>query len=123
MNWIYRHIYFLALRTPSRETADDVATMFVGAFVAMHTVLLVFVVKHLTGIGLAPSWETPAIVGFCLVCIALAFYYYGFRKNGVRIILAAKRSGKEPRPVVAMAIVLETVFVPIWAIPMLLWVR
>ena len=123
MNWIYHHIYFLALQTPSKKTADDVATMFVGAFAAMHLVLLAYVIKHLTGAGLASSKEAPAIVGVCLVCIALAFYYYAFLKNGARVIRAAKESGRQPRLIVAVAIILETVFLPIWAIPLLLLVR
>ncbi len=122
MNWVYRHIHFLALRTPSKDTADDVATMFVGAFAAMHLVLLGFVIKHLAGIESSLSWETPAIVGVCLVCIGLAFYYYAFRKNGVRIIREAQKSGSEPKISVAIVIFVETVFLPIWAVPLLLFV-
>lgn len=123
MNWIYRHVYFLALHTPSKKTPDDVATMFVGGFVAMHLVVLGFVFKHLTGIGPTSSWEAPAIVGVCLVCIALAFYYYEFRKNGARIIREAKESGEVAKLGIAIAIILETVFLPIWAIPLLMFVR
>lgn len=122
MNWIYRHVYYLALHTPSKKTPDDVATMFVGGFAAMHLVVLAFAIKHLTRIGITSSFEAPVIVGICLVCIGLAFYYYTFRKNGVRVIREGKERGEEPRLGVAIAIILETVFLPIWAIPLLMYV-
>ena len=116
MDWIYRHAYEFALRSPSKKDADDVAAMFVGAAVAMHIVFGVCLLDwwaH-TGVG------TEFVVVVAIVCMAVSFYHYAFRKNGARVIADAKSQRKKTNHWVAALLVIEVCFMPLLMAPVLI---
>lgn len=119
MDWIYVRIYYFALSSPSKNDAGDVAAMFLGGFVALHAITFAYILKRLTGLGIRSSYETVVIVVSCIVSMAFSFYVYETKGRGPELIRRARDNGVVPRPLVGMLIILETVFLPIWAIPLL----
>jgi hypothetical protein len=121
MNWIYRHIYFLLLKTPGRETAGDSASLFVGAFVGMHMLVLTYTYKRIYDLDLSMFLGKTSIVIFAIICMAVSFIYYDGLGKGKVIVERTEASGNIPNPIIGSLVFLEAVALPIWAIPLLLW--
>jgi hypothetical protein len=115
MNWIYRQIYRLSLRTPSKHSADETAALFVGLFAAMHIEFITFFVLRSANVRIPPSIIKASIIAGFLVCMGVAFYHYVYRKKGTLIMKGADTSLGIVNLVVSVALVLETFFLPIWA--------
>ena len=113
MDWIYRHAYEFALRSPSKKTDDDAAAMFVGMAVAMHLIFAACLLDWWAHTGV----RTEFVVVVAIVSVAVSFYHYAFRKNGARVIADAKSQRKKTNLWIAAVLVLEVCFLPLLMAP------
>ena len=85
---IYYSIYCLAWWVGNRKNqSHSLAGAFVAAFVLVHGIVIYYICSYFSDFKAIPSAEVkPYIVIATAILIAIACYYYFWKKNGDRVI-------------------------------------